>query len=210
MPPSAPAKIIEQIPARFLTSAATLRDCPPDDAPEVAFAGRSNAGKSSVLNQLTRNRNLARTSKTPGRTQTLNFFESQWGGRLVDLPGYGYATASKNKRRGWQRHVEAYLAERRSLMGLVLVLDARHPFQPFDEQMLNWAMVTEMPTLVLLNKADKLKQSARAKVLREATARFAEVPHITALLFSATTGLGRDAVMSQIGEWLGQKKAPAP
>jgi GTP-binding protein len=192
----------EQIPAQFLTSAPSLRDCPPDDTPEVAFAGRSNAGKSSVLNQLTGNRNLARTSKTPGRTQMLNFFESEWGGRLVDLPGYGYAAASKEKRRGWQRHVEAYLAERRSLAGLVLVMDARHAFQPFDQQMIDWAVAAEMPTLVLLNKADKLKQSAKAKTLREANDRLAHIPHIAAVLFSATTGLGRDAVMRQIALWL--------
>ena len=202
MPSNATTTAIEQIPAQFLTSAPTLKDCPADDKPEVAFAGRSNAGKSSVLNQLTRSKNLARTSKTPGRTQMLNFFATDWGGRLVDLPGYGYAAASKDKRRGWQRHVEAYLAERRSLTGLVLVMDSRHPFQPFDEQMLDWARVSEMPTLVLLNKADKLNQSARARVLRDATERFATTTHIAALLFSATTGLGRDAVIHQLSEWL--------
>lgn len=201
---------LEQIPARFLTSAPTLGACPPDDVPEVAFAGRSNAGKSSVLNQLTRNRHLARTSKTPGRTQMLNFFATEWGGRLVDLPGYGYAAASKDKRRGWQRHVEDYLAERQGLVGLVLVMDARHPFQPFDEQLLQWAMTVEMPTLVLLNKADKLNQSAKARVLRQARDRLAQAEYIEPVLFSAASGLGREVVIDQLVAWLsGQKKAPA-
>ena len=119
--------------AHFLTSAPTLeRVSAAEVVPEVAIAGRSNSGKSSVLNQLTRNRQLARTSKTPGRTQLLNFFETSLGGRLVDLPGYGYARVAKSQKRIWEDNVEEYLAHGANLVALVLVMDIRRPFEPFD------------------------------------------------------------------------------
>jgi GTP-binding protein len=191
----------ERIDARFLTSAPTLRECPPPGLPEVALAGRSNVGKSSVLNQLTGNRQLARTSKTPGRTQLINFFETRLGGRLVDLPGYGYAKVAKSQKRLWQDHVEEYLAQRSDLVGVVLVMDIRHAFEPFDEMMLDWARRADVRMHVLLNKADKLKHGARTTVLRAASRRL-DSPLYSVQLFSATTGLGREAAIDALSVWL--------
>ena len=150
-----------QIEASFLTSADSLANCPMDALPEVAFAGRSNAGKSSTLNCLTGSRNLARVSKTPGRTQLINFFATNLGGRLVDLPGYGYAKASKSRQKSWGKAVDDYLELRSNLNAVVLVMDIRHPLQPFDVHMIEWGIAAEMPMLILMNKADKLKQGAR-------------------------------------------------
>ena len=122
--------------AQFIKSAAQLNDCPADVGAEVAFAGRSNAGKSSAINCLTRQTRLARTSKTPGRTQLLNFFSITPTTRLVDLPGYGYAKVPQAMRDAWHRNIDDYLRERMSLVGIVLVMDVRHPMKPFDEMML--------------------------------------------------------------------------
>ena len=172
----------------FLTSADRLSNCPRDDQPEVAFAGRSNAGKSSSLNRLTGRRNLARVSKTPGRTQLINFFAVAGGGRLVDLPGYGYARAPKTRRQAWGKAIDDYLNQRPNLAALVLVMDARHPPQPFDDAMLEWCALRQLPLLALLNKADKLKRQARIRALHTASA---VVPSCgKALLFSAADGLG--------------------
>ncbi len=184
----------ERINAVFTKSAPTLTSAPEDDAPEVAFAGRSNAGKSSVLNRITGNRSLARTSKTPGRTQLINFFTTDLGGRIVDLPGYGYAKASKALKREWQAHLEDYLAARRNLVAVVLVMDIRHPFEPFDAQLLNWARAAHMPMHVLLNKADKLRHGARTTALRNARRALPE-DLFSVQLFSAQTGLGRDELI---------------
>ena len=191
----------DRIVAHFLTSAPTLKECPPSGVPEVAVAGRSNSGKSSVLNQLTRNRQLARTSKTPGRTQLLNFFETSLGGRLVDLPGYGYARVAKTQKHIWEDNVEAYLARREDLVGVVLVMDIRHLFEPFDVMMINWAIRTGLSTHVLLNKADKLKHGARIQALRIAHKRL-EAPPFSVQLFSAQTGLGRDEAIEKLTAWL--------
>lgn len=158
---------IDRLPAEFVMSAAGLKGCP-DSVAEVAFAGRSNAGKSSVLNALAGSKKLARTSKTPGRTRLLNYFHVAAGRHLVDLPGYGYARASKAEREGWQKFIDPYLAGREALAGLVLVMDIRHPFQPFDEQILTWAQAARMPVHVLLNKADKLSRGAAAGVAQKA------------------------------------------
>jgi GTP-binding protein len=144
--------------AIFMTSAPSIRQCPEDSGCEVAFAGRSNAGKSSAINTLTRNGRLARTSKTPGRTQLINFFQLAEGGRLVDLPGYGYAKVPRAMKAEWDRHLAEYLQKRQSLAGLVLLMDIRHPLQDFDLQMLNWAAQAGLPVHVLLTKADKLKR----------------------------------------------------
>jgi GTP-binding protein len=188
MPPHAKQ---DRIHAEFLTSAPSIAACPSDDEPEIAIAGRSNAGKSSVLNQLTGNRQLARASKTPGRTRLLNYFTTDVGGRLVDLPGYGFADAGQQERREWQRGVEQYLEAREPLCGLILVMDCRHPFKPFDEHMLAWTRAAVLPTLVLLNKADKLASGARTKCHRNAIEHLKGDPVAAVLLFSATTGLGR-------------------
>lgn len=156
--------------ARFLTSAQQLSQCPPDEGGEVAFAGRSNAGKSSALNTLTRNSKLARTSKTPGRTQLMNFFSLSSGDhRLVDLPGYGYAKVNREMKQDWENYIGEYLAERQSLKGLVLLMDIRHPMSEFDEMMVRWSIQTQMPLRVLLTKSDKLKRGPAKSTLLKVT-----------------------------------------
>ncbi len=191
----------DRIVAHFLTSAPTLNECPEPGVPEVAIAGRSNSGKSSVLNQITRNRQLARTSKTPGRTQLLNYFETSLGGRLVDLPGYGYARVAKSQKHLWEDNVEEYLAKREDLVGIVLVMDIRHLFEPFDVMMIDWARHTQLPMHVLLNKADKLRHGANTTALRTAKQRLAS-PQFSLQLFSALTGLGRDEAIERLSGWL--------
>ena len=183
----------------FLGSADRLARCPADDEPEVAFVGRSNAGKSSTLNRLCGRaggkRALARVSKTPGRTRLINFFSVEGGGRLVDLPGYGFASASKAERDAWNRAIDDYLRERTGLQLVVVVMDARRPLQPMDRAMIEWCMDRDLPVLALLNKADKLKTGARKRMLREVRAE----PYGTdAELFSAVTGLGAPAVLATI------------
>ena len=192
----------ERLEATFLTSAPDLRRCPPADAPEVAFAGRSNAGKSSVLNQLSGNRRTAKVSKTPGRTQLLNFFDVRQGGRLVDLPGYGYAKATVNAQQQWQKAVNHYLSYRDSLVGLVLVMDIRHPNQPFDEDMLNWAKESELPIHILLNKADKLGRNAQQQALSHMRRLYTDHPTASMQCFSATKGTGKAQLPALLVEWL--------
>lgn len=152
--------------AAFFKSAPSLAECPADTGVEVAFAGRSNAGKSSAINTLTRQGKLARTSKTPGRTRLINFFTLSPDTRLVDLPGYGYAKVPKAMKAEWDRHLAEYLRDRQSLAGLVLLMDIRHPLQEFDWHMVEWAMTAELPVHLLLTKADKLKRGpAQASLL---------------------------------------------
>ena len=192
----------ERLDATFLTSAPNLRRCPPADAPEVAFAGRSNAGKSSVLNQLTGNRRTAKVSKTPGRTQLLNFFSVRQGGRLVDLPGYGYAKATLSAQQQWQKAVNQYLSYRDGLVGLVLVMDIRHPNQVFDQDMLNWSRDSELPIHILLNKADKLGRNAQQKVLSQMQRQYAEFPTASVQCFSAAKGDGKEQLIRVLLPWL--------
>lgn len=182
----------------FLTSAAGDGDLPEAVGAEVAIAGRSNAGKSSFLNRLAGHRQLARVSKTPGRTQLLNFFEVRHGGRLVDLPGYGYAKATKNAQAKWQQSVNSYLSFRDALVGVVLVMDIRHPFQPFDDELLNWSAQSELPLHILLNKADKLKSGARSTALLQARKRLADAPTVSVQCYSAMTGLGQLEAIAKI------------
>ncbi|MCY4060046.1 MAG: ribosome biogenesis GTP-binding protein YihA/YsxC [Gammaproteobacteria bacterium] len=189
--------------SEFLLSADRLEACPRDDVVEVAFAGRSNAGKSSTLNRLTGRRQLARVSKTPGRTQLINFFSVNEGGRLVDLPGYGYARAAKSRREAWGQAVDEYLNRRTNLVCLVLLMDARHPLKPYDRQMIDWCTGRSLPLLVLLNKADKLKRGERKTVLRSFET---EVPPATrTLLFSAATGLGAAEAVAAVREHLSRE-----
>ena len=149
---------------KFLTSAPTLAHCPPECGPEIGLCGRSNAGKSSALNTLTGQKSLARVSKTPGRTQLINFFEvPHTGGFLVDLPGYGFAKVPEAMKKQWQQHLGEFLAERRTLTGLVLLMDVRHPMTALDEQMLSFADHRDMHTLLLLTKSDKLSRNQAAK-----------------------------------------------
>ena len=184
--------------AEFIGSAARLSQCPQDDVVEIAFVGRSNAGKSSTLNRVAANKRLARVSKTPGRTRLINLFDTSWGFRIVDLPGYGYAKASQSERARWNAAVDAYLEQRTNLHGLVLVMDARHPLKPFDQRMLDWASERVMKVLVLLNKADKLKRNAQVRTVAATKNHVDAYESVTVLLFSATTGLGS----TELAAWL--------
>lgn len=191
--------------ARFLTSASGLSDAPRDQVPEVAFVGRSNVGKSSVLNRLAGAQKLARTSKTPGRTQLFNFFDLDAGGRLVDLPGYGYAKVPMRVSAAWRKRISAYLARRTQLRGLVLVMDARHPFRESDVDMIKECSNAELPLLALLNKSDKLSKSASMRGLQKNRETFASLGHDAQHLisFSAQTGEG----VRLAREWIRERLA---
>jgi len=205
---------------RFLTSAASPSGFPPDDRPEVAFAGRSNVGKSSAINALAGRKRLAIASKTPGRTRTINFFALGSGARLVDLPGYGYAAAPLAVRAGWERLVSAYFSGRKSLAGVVVLMDARHPMTAQDRRLLQWLRPLRTRFLVLLSKSDRLSRAAAAaaraavsRVLRE------EAGEAEVIVFSATRGGGvveaRAVLERWLAEWSGEKKgcgavAPQP
>jgi len=191
--------------AKYTQSAPSIRECPPEDGIEVAFAGRSNAGKSSAINTLTNNHKLARVSKTPGRTQLINFFELSDTQRLVDLPGYGYAKVSREQKELWQRHLSEYLRERRCLKGLILLMDIRHPLQEFDTTMLNWATESNMPVHILLTKADKLSRghagSALMAVKKELkNANLSEL--VSAQTFSSLKNTGLDDLKAKLQTWL--------
>jgi GTP-binding protein len=184
--------------ARFLVSAAVPAQFPPDAGSEVAFAGRSNAGKSSALNAIVGRRGLARTSKTPGRTRLLNFFELAPLRRLVDLPGYGYASGPKAERRTWPPLIDT-LRTRGSLKGLFLIVDARRGLTAGDEALLGWVSPAQR-VHVLLSKSDKLSRSAAALALRAAAGRVAG--RATAQLFSASEGTGVAAAQDTLAAWL--------
>ncbi|EGV19261.1 ribosome biogenesis GTP-binding protein YihA/YsxC [Thiocapsa marina] len=189
--------------AHFLTAAARVDQCPADEGREVAFAGRSNAGKSSAINALCHQNALARTSKTPGRTQQLIFFQLDETRRLVDLPGYGYAKVPDSVKRDWQQHMAAYLEQRSSLGGLVVVMDIRHPLAEFDRQMLHWGGRADLPMLVLLTKADKLKTgAARATqhAVEQAVSNMAG--QVEVMLFSALKRQGVESVQRLLDRWL--------
>lgn len=191
--------------ARFITSAPNIRQMPADTGVEIAFAGRSNAGKSSALNTITQHKSLARTSKTPGRTQLINVFELSEGKRLIDLPGYGYAKVPEEMKLKWQEALSEYLQQRDSLKGLVVLMDIRHPLKDIDQQLLQWASDCELPVLALLTKCDKLKSGARkAEVLRvrEAVAIFGGSIRVEA--FSSLKGLGVDQAKEVLTGWLTQ------
>ncbi|MGO2230197.1 ribosome biogenesis GTP-binding protein YihA/YsxC [Psychrobacter sp.] len=187
----------------FMTSAPTFRLCPADMGLEVAFAGRSNAGKSSAINALTNQRQLARSSKTPGRTQMINFFSiGDTNRRLVDLPGYGYASVPLEMKKEWQVELEEYLVSRSSLVGLVLMTDIRHPLKFFDEQMLHWAKDGELPVHILLTKADKLKYGASKNALLNTRKRLKKLGlNCTIQLFSALRKEGLDELAGVMGRW---------
>jgi GTP-binding protein len=186
--------------ASFLTSAAHLAQCPYDAGAEVAFCGRSNAGKSSAINALTRQKSLARTSKTPGRTQLINFFSLNDGQRLVDLPGYGYAKVPMSVKDHWHQHLDEYLRARESLKGMVLLMDVRHPLREFDEMMINWSRDSGRPLHVLLTKADKFKRGAQQNSLLGVTRKLPA--DVTIQLFSATKRTGIDELANQLTTWL--------
>jgi GTP-binding protein len=186
--------------AKFLVSAAAPAQFPPDAGAEVAFAGRSNAGKSSAINAITQRRGLARTSKSPGRTRLLNFFELAPLRRLVDLPGYGYASGPQAERRSWRPLIDA-LQERASLRGLFVIVDARRGLGEGDEGLLAW-VAPQRRMHVLLSKADKLSRAEGARAL--AAARDALAGRATLQLFSATEGTGIGEAQQTLLEWLGK------
>ena len=194
--------------ATFIKSASKVDQCPSDAGLEVAFAGRSNAGKSSALNTLTHAR-LARTSKTPGRTQLINFFGLDEQRRLVDLPGYGYAKVPLELKEHWKQHLDAYLTSRQSLVGVVLVMDIRHPLSPFDCMMLEWADGAGLPVHILLSKADKLSFGAAKgellKVQNRVRKEFGN--RATVQLFSSPKRMGVDETHRVLQEWLFAEEA---
>lgn len=190
--------------AEYLISVAELGQLPPDQGCEVAFIGRSNAGKSSALNVITGIKGLARTSKTPGRTQMINFFtlDDQNQCRLVDLPGYGYAKVPRVVKERWQGNVDEYLRSRRSLKGLVLVMDVRHPLKDMDCEMIDWATKCNVLTHVFLTKADKLKAGEARRTLKtvqEELKRYGD--HVTIQLFSSMDRTGLDEARAVLNEW---------
>lgn len=201
--------------ASFLASAGTPREFPTDARPEIAFVGRSNVGKSSAINALANRRRLAFASKAPGRTQTVNFYDLGDTARLVDLPGYGYARVPKSVRAEWDRLVGGYFAAGRPLAGVVVLMDARHPMTPHDEELLDWLGAFEFPQLALLTKSDKLSRAdgnAALKTTREKLNCASE----DVVLFSSTSGTGIEQVRELLWGWVaassaatGNKRPPA-
>lgn len=190
----------------FILSAPNINHLPEDTGIEIAFAGRSNAGKSSALNTLTNQKSLARTSKTPGRTQLINLFEVEPNCRIVDLPGYGYAQVPEEVKRQWQKSLEEYLQYRESLKGIVILMDIRHPLKDLDQQMVQWAVLSNLPVLLLLTKCDKLSsgaQKAQVNMVREAILPFQG--NITVEKFSSLKKIGVDALKHKLNEWFFNK-----
>jgi GTP-binding protein len=179
--------------AAFLAAAAAPAQFPPEGPPEIAFLGRSNVGKSSAINALTGRRRLAFASKTPGRTQTVNFYDLGGEARLIDLPGYGYARVPRSERTAWERLVRSYLFGRATLAGLVLLMDARHPFTALDRQLLAWLEPLAVPRLLVLTKADKLSRTERGRAPGSVQ---------KTLYFSSTTREGVQALRARLEQWL--------
>ena len=188
---------------RFLTSAAELHQLPEDNGVEIAFAGRSNAGKSTALNILARQRQLARSSKTPGRTQLINLFHLRDDVRLVDLPGYGYAQVPEEIKKRWQATLGEYLWQRQCLKGLVLLCDIRHPLKELDQHLLDWANDRSLPVLLLLTKADKLSRGACAGTVQQVKRHASVASHqVTVAAFSSLSHQGLETLESFIYEVL--------
>ncbi|CAD5246113.1 YihA family ribosome biogenesis GTP-binding protein [Alteromonas sp. KS69] len=196
--------------AKFFTSAPDIRHLKDDSGIEVAFAGRSNAGKSSALNTLTRQKNLARTSKTPGRTQLINVFNLEEDRRLVDLPGYGFAQVPLAMKNKWQQALGEYLQKRKSLKGLVVLMDIRHPFKDLDQDLIHWAVDSNIPVLALLTKSDKLKSGKRkAQLLMAQEAALAFMGDVTVNTFSSLNRQGLPELEKVLNKWLAlDEKSP--
>lgn len=186
--------------SKFLISAAKLDQLPDEAGIEVAFAGRSNAGKSTLLNCLTNQRGLAKTSKTPGRTQLINVFEFEEGKRLIDLPGYGYAKVPKAIKENWQKTMNLYLEKRNCLKGLVILMDCRHPFKEKDCELIEWAHECGLNCQVVLTKCDKLKKNVKIKTLRDAK-KSLEGSGFDVQLFSSTSREGLTILTNKLDEW---------
>lgn len=189
--------------ASFYTSVDRLNDLPLLNGKEIAFAGRSNAGKSSVINTLTRRNKLAFVSKTPGRTQYINFFQLGSGLFLVDLPGYGYAKVPFEIRKHWETFLSSYLQTRKNLLGLVLIVDARHPLKELDLQMLDWFSITKKFVHLVLTKADKLSKQQAVSTLRNVRVFLKDhYPSVSVQLFSSTKVIGVEEVSRVICDWM--------
>jgi GTP-binding protein len=186
-------------------SAVLLEQYPSDELPEVAFAGRSNVGKSSLINCLLQRKKLVRISRTPGRTQTINFFNVNKAFCFVDLPGYGFAKVPENVRAQWGPMVETYLEKRNSLRGLVQIMDARHPPTPDDVQLWNWLKYRHIPAIPVLTKCDKVKRSQRRQKIDQA-ALVLGVSSDQIILFSAVTQEGRMATWEKLMPWVGDRE----
>jgi len=187
--------------AVFFRSVHDLKEFPPDVGAEIAFAGRSNAGKSTAINALVGRRRLARVSKSPGRTQSINFFHLGSMRYLVDLPGYGYAAVPASEKRHWEKLISTYLQTRASLRGLVLVIDARRLFTDLDHQLLHWLAPLHRPVLVLLTKSDILTKPAAAAALQTARKVADGYPLCTTQLFSGTAGIGVRVAQQTLSRW---------
>ncbi|MGC9421317.1 MULTISPECIES: ribosome biogenesis GTP-binding protein YihA/YsxC [Vibrio] len=186
----------------FITSAPDIRHLPEDEGIEIAFAGRSNAGKSSSLNRLTNQKNLAKTSKTPGRTQLINLFKVTDGCHIVDLPGYGFAQVPLEMKKKWQQSLGEYLQQRACLKGLVVLMDIRHPMKDLDQQLIIWAVECSIPVQVLLTKADKLKSGARkAQLLKIREQALTFGGDVSVDVFSSLNGLGVDTLRQKLDTW---------
>jgi GTP-binding protein len=186
----------------FITSAPDIRHLPEDEGIEIAFAGRSNAGKSSALNRLTNQRNLAKTSKTPGRTQLINLFKVQDNCHIVDLPGYGFAQVPLEMKKKWQKSLGEYLQKRECLKGVVVLMDIRHPMKDLDQQLIFWATECNIPVQVLLTKADKLKSGARkAQLLKIRQDAVGFGGDVSVDVFSSLKGIGVDQLRKKLDSW---------
>lgn len=188
--------------AAYLTSAHRPDQIPLADRPEIAIAGRSNSGKSTLLNRVANRRNLARTSGQPGRTQALNYYTLGDSLYLVDLPGYGFAKAPKGAQARWQRTLSVYFGQQRHRLGLILTVDIRRLPGELDDQLLDLAASVEIPVLMALTKADKLRHGARQKALAAAREAVVTRPSVGVILFSAQSGQGVDAVRDAIAAWV--------
>lgn len=192
----------------FLTSAAELHQLPLDEGAEIAFAGRSNAGKSSAINAITGQKNLAKTSKTPGCTQLINLFTLTEHYRLVDLPGYGYAKVPKAIKLRWQETLAQYLQKRRCLRSLIILSDIRHPLNTYDLSMLEWASEVNLPVILLLTKADKLSMGAAKQTVFEVKEICKDYPNLqNIVIFSAHKGIGLEETRKLIAKSLTSEEA---
>lgn len=188
--------------AYFLLSVADVKQLPPDEGIEIAIVGRSNSGKSSVLNRLTQNKHLARVSKTPGRTQFLNIFVLDSQKRIVDLPGYGFAKTPLAVKNRWQKLIDTYMRQRKSLKGVVLIMDIRHPFKDLDIQMLNYCTSLNIPVHIVLNKTDKLSKSMLGNTLHKIKSVLTEYSNsVTFQCFSALKGTGVKELSEHLNQW---------
>ena len=186
--------------AKFLLSCPSLKGCPIDIGYEVIFAGRSNAGKSSAINTLTEQKKLAKVSRTPGRTQHLVFFDLGHDRRLVDLPGYGYAKVPDSVKQDWHQNMSEYFDNRQCIKAVILVMDCRHPFKPFDQMMLDWCVNSKVPIHILLTKSDKLKRGAASAAKLSALKVVKDLPSVSVQLFSSLKKVG----VSELSHYLNQ------